>query len=254
MCCGRGRTGAPPPTFVASRDDGTARDLVAARAPALPVGGLILRVPLGARPCSRPHGGDGDHGLGRHDPVLTVAEVNAPEAASLTSPRPHRAPEHDDELRHRVAAGDVEQPGPDGDPVAKGRRRRSHGVGVHVRVPFRFRGHDVLGTKHATESRRTFSREFRIRRPSTLQDEQVQQCRVRAARARRRAASDLQRMRRACIEEDRGRREHHVRRDTLIMSAACVLLGSSPIALRQTFTLQSSVFATRLRPETQGST
>ena len=95
---------------------------------------------------------------------MTIAEVNAPEAVSWPAPRPHRAPEHDDELRHRVAAGDVEQPGLDGDPVAEGRQSTiARRLGACSLSPEGFEVTTSLGRKHATDVATEFSSAFRMR-------------------------------------------------------------------------------------------
>ena len=103
-----------------------------AAGPELLVGGLALRAPAELR--SRSHARDGDHGLRRHDPVMAVVELHAPESASRTAPRPHRPAEYDDELRFRIVDRNVEQPGLDVDPLAWGGRSLRHGVAVHARV------------------------------------------------------------------------------------------------------------------------
>jgi hypothetical protein len=107
------------------------------------VRGFVLRTALGARPRSLLHGRDRDHGMGRHDPVVTVSDPDAPESAPCFPPRADSAPQHDDDLRHRVAGRDVEQPRLDGDPIAQTGRRRAHGIAVRARIAWRFRRHDV---------------------------------------------------------------------------------------------------------------
>lgn len=127
--------GAPLPAAVASRNDGTAGGMIAGEESAgLLVRGLALRAALGARPRSLLHERDRDHGMGRHDAVVTVADPNTPEPAARAPPRAHPAPQHDDDLRHRVTGRDVEQPRLDRDPVAQAGKRRALGIAVGARI------------------------------------------------------------------------------------------------------------------------